>query len=271
MSLILEALRKSEAERRRGQAPGLFVEQLPVMALRRARTPPWAWALGGLLLVVLAAGAWRGFGRGLPGAGDVVAEQSPKPGAVADTASRASEPVHETVAATPAVTPPVNTGSVAPAAIVPPVATAPADSPTAAPAPIAATNDLPSTKAPPEERLATVPVETAPTPAPTPARPESSGPTPPVAGPATTPAENTPAEETVPRLAELPASDRAQLPPLKLSMHVYAEDPAQRFVILDGKRLQEGASPAAGVVLERIRRDGLVLSVNGRRVLLARP
>jgi general secretion pathway protein B len=78
-------------------------------------------------------------------------------------------------------------------------------------------------------------------------------------------------EETVPRLASLPASDRAQLPPLKLSMHVYAEDPTQRFVILDGKRLQEGASPASGVVIEQIRRDGLVLSVNGRRVLLARP
>ncbi|WP_146907237.1 general secretion pathway protein GspB [Arenimonas daejeonensis] len=85
----------------------------------------------------------------------------------------------------------------------------------------------------------------------------------------TTPGDTT--DDPLPRLAELPASDRAQLPPLKLSMHVYAEDPAQRFVILDGKRLHEGASPAAGLVLEQIRRDGLVLSVNGQRVLLARP
>lgn len=269
MSLILEALRKSEAERRRGQAPGLFVEQAPVLAARRTRTPMWAWVLGGLLLVVLAAWAWREFGRGLPGDGDVAAEQSSKTGAVADTASAEPEPMHETVAAAPAVTPPVDTGSVAPAAIVMPVVTAPAESPTAAPAPIAASPDLSSTKAPPEERLATVPVETVPPPAP--ARAESSSTTPPVAEPAITPAETTPTDEVVPRLAELPASDRAQLPPLKLSMHVYAEDPAQRFVILDGKRLQEGASPAAGVVLERIRRDGLVLSVNGRRVLLARP
>ncbi|KFN48179.1 hypothetical protein N787_06980 [Arenimonas metalli CF5-1] len=61
------------------------------------------------------------------------------------------------------------------------------------------------------------------------------------------------------------------MPPLKLSMHVFAEAPAQRFVILDGQRLGEGASPAAGIVLEEIRREGLVISVNGQRLLLARP
>jgi general secretion pathway protein B len=75
----------------------------------------------------------------------------------------------------------------------------------------------------------------------------------------------------VPGLAALPASERAALPPLKLSMHVFADDPAKRFVILDGQRLGQGSSPAAGVVLEEIRRDGLVLSVNGQRLLLARP
>jgi general secretion pathway protein B len=90
---------------------------------------------------------------------------------------------------------------------------------------------------------------------------------PPVAA-APTPA---PSEPPLPSLAQLPADERARLPPLKLSMHVYGDDPAQRFVILDGQRLGEGASPAAGVVLEQIRRDGLVLSVNGQRLLLARP
>ena len=75
----------------------------------------------------------------------------------------------------------------------------------------------------------------------------------------------------LPGLEALAATDRSALPPLKLSMHVYADTPAQRFVILDGQRLGEGASPANGVVLEEIRRDGLVLSVNGQRLLLARP
>ncbi len=75
----------------------------------------------------------------------------------------------------------------------------------------------------------------------------------------------------LPTLAQLSAGARAQLPPLKLSMHVYAATPAQRFVILDGQRLGEGASPAPGVVVQEIRRDGLVLSVNGEAMLLTRP
>ncbi|MFY2763689.1 general secretion pathway protein GspB [Arenimonas sp. MALMAid1274] len=75
----------------------------------------------------------------------------------------------------------------------------------------------------------------------------------------------------LPSVASLPAADRAQLPPLKLSMHVYSDTPAQRFVILDGQRLAEGAAPTAGVVVEEIRRDGLVLSINGQRMLLTRP
>jgi general secretion pathway protein B len=91
------------------------------------------------------------------------------------------------------------------------------------------------------------------------------------AQPAPPPAPFQPPPEALPSLASLDAGTRSQLPPLKLSMHVYAEEPAQRFVILDGRRLGEGASPHAGVVLEEIRRDGLVLSVDGRRLLLARP
>jgi general secretion pathway protein B len=45
MSLILEALRKSEAERRRAQAPDLRVELAPVPAQRRVVIPAWAWLL----------------------------------------------------------------------------------------------------------------------------------------------------------------------------------------------------------------------------------
>jgi len=93
----------------------------------------------------------------------------------------------------------------------------------------------------------------------------------PATAPAAVPAPPPAPAAYLPGLEALAAADRAALPPLKLSMHVYADTPAQRFVILDGQRLGEGASPASGVVLEEIRRDGLVLSVNGQRLLLARP
>ncbi|HEY9143094.1 MAG TPA: general secretion pathway protein GspB, partial [Arenimonas sp.] len=76
---------------------------------------------------------------------------------------------------------------------------------------------------------------------------------------------------TLPRLADLPAAERNALPPLKITMHVFADDPAQRFVILDGRRHAEGATPVDGVVIREIRRDGLVLSLRGRDVLLPRP
>ena len=54
-------------------------------------------------------------------------------------------------------------------------------------------------------------------------------------------------------------------------MHVYADEPAQRFVIVDGRRRVEGDVVAEGLVGDRIRRDGGVLSLHGRRLLLPRP
>src|SRR5262245_13450732 len=41
MSLILEALRKSEAERRRGQPPDLFADLPPASRRTARRSPPW--------------------------------------------------------------------------------------------------------------------------------------------------------------------------------------------------------------------------------------
>ena len=81
-----------------------------------------------------------------------------------------------------------------------------------------------------------------------------------------------PAEaDILPRLADLPGNERAALPPLKLTMHVYADDPAARFVILDGRRLGEGGMLGEGVLVREIRRDGVVLESGGRALLLPRP
>ena len=55
MSLILEALRKSEAERRRAVVPDLLAE--PAIAAPIATTPPqrWPWIAGGLAIAGLLA------------------------------------------------------------------------------------------------------------------------------------------------------------------------------------------------------------------------
>jgi len=239
MSLILEALRKSEAERQRGRAPGLFVEQVPVSRRQRG-APAWAWGLGVLLLVVLAVFAWREWGR----AGAPEQATGPSPGAAEKVPVPAPASIPPAPAPTTATTLPA--AAPAPRAPPPPVATPPsAAAPLPAPAPV---------------------VAPAPAPAPAPASTPAAAPS---MAPAPTFAE--PAEPDLPTLSNIGADERAQLPPLRLSMHVYAEEPSQRFVILDGQRLGEGASPAPGLVLEQIRRDGLVLSVNGRRLLLPRP
>ena len=73
------------------------------------------------------------------------------------------------------------------------------------------------------------------------------------------------------RVDQLPAAERAALPPLKVSMHVYSADPAQRAVLIDGQRHHEGEWIAEGILLKEIRRDGSVLDVHGRELLLGRP
>jgi general secretion pathway protein B len=55
MSLILEALRKSEAERRRAQAPDLRAELPPAPAQRRVAMPAWAWLLPASAVLLVAA------------------------------------------------------------------------------------------------------------------------------------------------------------------------------------------------------------------------
>lgn len=71
-------------------------------------------------------------------------------------------------------------------------------------------------------------------------------------------------------LDRLDAGSRAQLPPLRVSMHVYDPDPARRFVLIDGRRLREGDLLAADLRLVAIEREGLQLDWRGRPLHLPR-
>ncbi len=68
-------------------------------------------------------------------------------------------------------------------------------------------------------------------------------------------------------LSDLSAAERRQLPPLKVSMHLWASTPAERFAIVDGARVGEG-DRIGDAVVDSITRDGLVLAWNGRRLRL---
>jgi general secretion pathway protein B len=69
---------------------------------------------------------------------------------------------------------------------------------------------------------------------------------------------------------ELPDAIRADLPEIKFSVLVYANNPADRFVLINGQRLAEGDSPQDGLVVKEIRRDGVVFSYRLYQFLVER-
>jgi general secretion pathway protein B len=214
VSLILEALRRSEAERRRAAPPSLLGDVGPA---RPARTSAWPMAIGGLLLGGLLAAAaawWWGIGRGAP-----VADAPP---AVVPAAAALVEPIEPVPAA--AYAPPPAQASITPA---------PRPAPEAAPV---------------AEATITAPIE-----------PEA----------VTSATADT---GLGPRDGDLRWSEGVgdALPPLRVSMHVYADDPARRFAIVDGQRRREGETLQPGLMLLEIRRDGLRLGWQGRVLWIPR-
>jgi general secretion pathway protein B len=154
MSYILEALRKADAERERGSVPDLHAQLLPPGA-GQAQTEPsrsalLPWLVVGVLLAIVAGGAWYLMGRG--------------------------DPVVVAVAPPALPAPPV-----AASAVVAPAAPAAASAPVAAaPEPAAAPPPKPAAKAAPPRRPAAAPR--------TPARAQPSAPAAKAAAPERVPA-----------------------------------------------------------------------------------
>lgn len=69
---------------------------------------------------------------------------------------------------------------------------------------------------------------------------------------------------------ELPDSIRADVPEIKFSVLVYASEPADRFVLVNGQRLAQGDSYQQGLVVEEIRRDGVIFSYRLYKFLIQR-
>ena len=235
MSFILDALKKSEAERQRQSVPGLMDMGPPAV---RPRFPVWGIWLGGLLginLIVLLV---------------VLTRTSTAPlAATADSAAATPAAATATAAAPPA------------SAAQPFSPMEPVGPPVYAPEiPVAQAAAAASTGAAPDRARA--PLQQSPVQPLNPA--QAFGPQLRVNPPP--PEKN----EVLPTLAEINLSGNRGIPELHLDIHVYAAKPAERFVFINNQKYKEGKTLTEGPTIERITRDGVVLSYQSLRFFLPR-
>jgi len=246
MSFILDALKKSETDRQRQSSPALF--EVKVAAPRR-RFPPWAIGLGVLLGVNVLVLAWvllrqpQTAGEAAPPAanaapatgGNAVVNSAP-PGMVTVPATvTIPTTVNIPIGSAPSIT--MGTNNPEPGVV------APSSTPPLAEEPLLSRQE-PSV--PPDYDARDY-------------------------APAVTPAQaNTAAAQ---RAGSIPSRDEVlaqgtQLPELRLDLHVYAVDPAQRFVFINMRKLREGEMLPDGVRVEHITTTGAQLSYRGTRFSL---
>jgi general secretion pathway protein B len=244
MSFILDALKKSELERQRQSVPGLVYSGVP---RPRPRLPAWAIALGLLLavnLLVLLFVVMRSF-LASPHAQTTTAPPRSAAAAVGIADPAGAEP----------------SGTVPPSVAAPAAGSghfSPLDAPVYAP-------EVPVASPPPAAGIA----------GPDLVRSVNGG------GPVSIKAHRRDPlltdedykvndDELLPTINEVTLTGAQALPELHLDVHVFATRPAERFVYVNMRKYHEGATLQEGPTIERIRRDGVILSYQGLRFLLPR-
>ena len=274
MSYILDALQRADAERGRGNVPGLHARQLPTAleeaaAARTGLRGPLVW--GGLLVLVLAAtvaGLWMWRSPASPSAPVVTATASqPAPAAtpVASPTLPAAVPVVPAVPVAPVVSPAAPTAPIAtPTAALAPSAPASVGAPPAPPATVQAAAvaraaPQPAPTAPPAASVTPAVAPISATPAPRAAT--APAPTSPTGGSAA------PAE--APLLSGLPEDLRRQIPALVITGVVHADNPAQRLLVVNNQVLTQDGQLGPDLVLETIGSRHSVFRFRGTRFRVA--
>jgi general secretion pathway protein B len=252
MSFILDALKKSESDRQRQASPALF--EVKVAAPRR-RFPPWAAAVGVLLGVNVLFLGWLVLRR----------QDAPAPAAIAAAApTPAAQPA--TMAPLPAAT---TSGAPRGTLMVPTTVYVPAQ--------VEIPGALAANAAQPAPQPGVTGPSITPPLAEEPRLQEHEQAVPPDYDqrdyrPAITPAQAG-AIAAARRNGDLPSRDDvvaqgSQVPDLRLDLHVYDTDPANRFVFINMRKLKEGETLPEGVRVEQITATGVELSYHGKRFTL---
>jgi general secretion pathway protein B len=278
MSFLLEALKKSEEQQRRGEIPGIHSA-----ILQRPERRQYSWALVVvvvLLLLVIAWLSWRNWVSGESGPDGTaaapvvaVAEPAPVPQALTQPQpqQRSEQPAvqqdrlpvvprarSETEETGQSPRTPVEKfeGETASWAATP-AATSSTSPPTDEAGGEVDTDDS-RASLPAEDKIAQLTEQaTALTPAPAADQQDP--------GQVAQPHRSEPVS-----LWQLPDSVRSDLPALRMSVLVYAERADDRFVLVNGERLKQGDELVAGLEVEEIRRDGVVFTYELYRFLLRR-
>ncbi len=87
--------------------------------------------------------------------------------------------------------------------------------------------------------------------------------------PAATPSTSS-ATAGLPSMEQVVLEGRLEMNVLRLDIHVYSEQPAQRFVFINMTKYREGEALKEGPRVENITPDGVVLSHQGNRFVLTR-
>ncbi|MDN2673607.1 general secretion pathway protein GspB [Janthinobacterium sp. SUN026] len=226
MSYILEALKKSQAERQLGELPSIHAPQVQLhdaAASGAARRAPVWLALGGVTVAVAAALLlWQQWQAG-----------AAAPAAVAPAVLAQAVPAPVPAAPPPAVPAPAPVAVPVP---VPPAATA---------APVHHARPVPE----PKQETPGQAAPPVPAPAPAPAMPA--------------PAPS--AEETVPGMRDLPEPIQRQIPAIAIGGYIYSKNPADRLLLIDKVLRHEGEELAPGLVLEKLQPKAAIFSFKGYR------
>jgi general secretion pathway protein B len=241
MSIILNALKKSEAQRRLGQSPTLAeTAAISTVPNTPTRSNRW-WSLLVVLVIFLLAWYFRDSILSDPDAQmpDSVAEPPPAAATgndLADLAREAEATLQEAQPAT--VNKAITTAGAA-------AFSTPVEDYTAPPSVAVAEN---SGENPQTEIIEQEPVQLI-TQAPSESPPRSVG---------TEPLS----------VYEIPRDIRSSLPAINTTLQVFAQQPEDRFAVVNGRRLTEGAELAPGLVLVEIRKRGLVFSYRNYRFVV---
>lgn len=224
MSYILDALRRADSERERGAVPDIHAQ--PVPAVADDADTDGETGRGGtptivwlVVVLLLALIAWLLW--------QLLGRAEPHPGPLAPAVAAAPLPAAQPPAA---LSPPATPQPQPPQGV--------AVAPALEPAPPLRLPAEPPTPHPPQHKVAVA--ATAP-PAPPPAQPANAG-----AG-------------RIHARHELPAHIQRELPQFTIGGSVYSEDPARRFVVINGSIVHEGDKPLPGLVLEQIKLKSAVL------------